>query len=85
MSKQIVTELRELHQNVGGAIEIIDILVEERSEKLLAEWANSLFKMAIEVELRASNLARRNLGEVYHANAEGTEAEAVHQPEENND
>lgn len=75
MSKKLIGELRELHTNIGGAIEILDLLVEENSPKLIKEWATSLFKMAIDVELRASVLGSK-LVRGNHANTEGAETEA---------
>lgn len=81
--KQLVAELRELHTNVGGAIEIIDLLVDEGSQVLLSEWASNLFKMAIEIEVRASNLSRRNPNntEVRNAETEGSAEESGDEPE----
>lgn len=80
--KQLVQELRELHTNVGGAIEIIDLLVEESAEVLLKEWSSNLFRMAVEIELRASIMARRGM----NANADTARpsAEAEASSEESN-
>lgn len=79
----LIEELRKLSQDVAGAIDVLELLIAEGATQLTKDWASHLFRMAIEIEVRASNLARNNPSNTFPVEVRDVETrEAINEASE---